>query len=250
MLGRLERDGDTHRLGELTGPHAGTVHDVLGLDVTMRGADAGDRLAAGQEAGRGHALEDPHAQLAGALGQRHGDVYRVDPAVLLDVEAGQDVVGVGEREQLLHLTGGDLLDVDAAEPVESRDAAVLLEAVGIGRHLDEAHGLESGRQSGLRLQPAVEIARVLPHLRRGLRGGAERHHEPGGVPGRSGREPVALEEHHVGPAEVGEVVRERGTDHATADDDDAGAVRNGGGSREGTGHATIMAAPPAPFRSP
>ncbi len=94
-------------------------------------------------------------------------------------------------------------------------------------------------------QPAVEIARVFAHLRRGLRGGAERHHESGGVPGRPGCEPVALEQNDIGPAEVGEVVRKRGPDHAAPNDDGAGAVRDGRSRGRGAGHATIMAAPPA-----
>ena len=46
------------------------------------------------------ALHDRRALLPGALGQRHRHVDGVHPAVLLDVEAGEDVVGAGQREQL------------------------------------------------------------------------------------------------------------------------------------------------------
>ncbi len=74
----------------------GAVDDVLGLDVAVRRADAGDRAARGvRNPVTGDALDDPRALQPGALGQRHRDVDRVGPAVVGDVEAGQDVVRRG-----------------------------------------------------------------------------------------------------------------------------------------------------------
>ena len=115
MLGRLQRHGHPGRRAELPGPHAGAVDDVLGLDVAERRPHAGHRAARGQErrsTGTPSMIRDP--ALAGALGQRHGHVDRVDPTVVGDVEAGQHVVGAGQREQVLDLAGRDLLHVDAA----------------------------------------------------------------------------------------------------------------------------------------
>ena len=125
----------------------------------------------------------------------------------------------------LHLARRDLVHVDAAVAVERRDAAVLLEAIGVGGDLDEADRLEAGRLPGLGLEPRVEIARVLAHLGRRLGGRAEGDHEPGGVPGGAGGEAVALEEHDVLPAHVGQVVGDRAADDAAADDDDARVLR-------------------------
>ena len=130
-----------------------------------------------------------------------------------------------EREHLADLARGDLVDVDAAVPVERGDPAILLEPVGVGRDLDEADRLEAGREPGLRLEPAVEIAGVLAHLGRGLRGRAEGDHQPGRVPRGARREPVALEEHDVVPARVSQVIGDRGADDAAADDDHACARR-------------------------
>src|SRR5215831_7433474 len=39
VLGGLERDGDSGKLPELTGPHAGAIHHVLGLDIALRRPD-------------------------------------------------------------------------------------------------------------------------------------------------------------------------------------------------------------------
>ncbi len=67
---------------------------------------------------------------------------------------------------------------------------------------------------------AVEIARVLAHLGRRLGRGPERHHQAGRMPGRAGREPVALQQHHVLPAHAGEVIGHRGADDAAPDHHD------------------------------
>ena len=228
VLGGLQRDVDARPRAELAGPHAGAVDDVLGLDRPRAVVDAGDRAAMRRDAGDGDALDDRRALLAGASGERHRHVDRVHAAVVGDVEAGEDVVGAGEREHLGDLGGRDLLHVDAAVAVERRDPPVLLEPIRVGGELDEADRLEPGRLPGLGLEPRVQVARVLAHLGRGLRRRAERHHQPGRVPRRAGRELVALEEHDVAPAHVRQVVRDRAADDAATDHDDPGPCRQFG----------------------
>ena len=55
-------------------------------------------------------------------------------------------------------------------------------------------------------------------------GAAHLRHEPGRVPGRAVGESAPLEQHHVGLALAGEVIRDRAADDAAADDHDAGAI--------------------------
>jgi hypothetical protein len=225
VLGGLQRDIHADALAELAGPHAGAVDDVLRLDVTLRRAYAAHRTAAGEEPGRRHPLQHGDPAHPGPLGQRHGGVDRVDPAVLGDIEAGQHVVGAGGREELLDLARGDLVNVDAAVPVECGHPAVLLQPARFGGELDEAHLLQAGGEPGLRLQPGEQVAGVEPHLGGGLRGGPEGDHEPGRVPGGAAGEPVAFQQHHVGPAQVRQVVGDGRADDPAAHDDDAGALR-------------------------
>ena len=92
----------------------GAVHDDLALDVTRRRPYAGHGTALGEYVEHRDALDDPGTGLPRAAGQRHRDVDRVRAAVLGDVEAGQHVVGTGQREQLADLAGRDLVHVDAA----------------------------------------------------------------------------------------------------------------------------------------
>ena len=119
-------------------------------------------------AGDGHPLNDGGSLHSRALDERHRDVDGVGAAVFLHVKAGEHVVDARQREEVGHLARRDLVYVDAAVPVEGRDAAVLLESIGVGRDLDEPHRVEARRQAGFSFEARVEIARVLAHLGRSL----------------------------------------------------------------------------------
>ena len=143
MLRRLQRDGDARKPAKLTRPHAGAIHHVLGLDVTVRGRHARDHPAPRQDAGHGDALDHPRSLLARALCERHGHPDRVRAPILPHVEAGLQVVGARHGEQLADLPRGNLLHVDAAVAVEGRDPPVFLQPIVIRRCFDEADRLET-----------------------------------------------------------------------------------------------------------
>ena len=233
VLGGLQRDAHPRALAELTGPHARGVDHVLALDVAGGRAHADDRAVAGQHVDRGSSLEQSRPAHARALGQGHRDVDGVHSPVGGRVERREDVVGAGGREQLADLPGADLVHVDAAVPVEGRDPPVLLEAAFVGRDLDQPDRPEARRLPGLGLEPGVQVLGVHAQLGRGLRGRAERDHQPGGVPGRPGREAVALEQHRVGPAQLGQVVGDRRADDPAADHDHARPSGEAGGAGDG-----------------
>ena len=246
VLGGLVGDHHAAPLAELAGPHAGAVHDVLALE--------GRRVAVGRACRDHHPphlavldqhvvhpdpLDDSHAEVLRAAGQRLGEVDRVDPAVAGDVEAGQQVVGLRPGEEVGHLLRPDLLDLEPEVALEGGDPAVLVQPVGVGRGLDQPDRLEARRDPGLGLEPRVEVTGVQPDPGAGLRGRPEARHQPGRVPRRTAGEPVALQHDDVGPALVGEVVGDRAPDHAAPDDDDTGPVRQ----CRGRGHRHNLAAP-------
>jgi hypothetical protein len=218
VLGRLKRDVDSPLRAELPRPHPCAVDDILGLHVPERRRDARDDAALREEASDRHALLDLRALHARPLRERHRGVDRVHATIFFDVETSEQIVGLRERPEIPDLARRDLVHIDTAIPVERRDAPVLLQPILVPRYLDEAHRLPPRRQLGLRFEARVEIARVLPHLRRGLGGGPERHHEPRRVPGSPRRQTVSLQEEDVG-AHVGEVVRDRTADDSPAYDD-------------------------------
>jgi hypothetical protein len=217
VLGRLQRHGDPGQRAELPRPHAGRVHHDLGLDRAGLGEDGADPPPAGPHAGRGHALDHPRAQLPGALGQRGGHAHRVGPALVGDVERRQHVVGAGQRPHGGDLGGRDLGVLDA-EPVHpGRLAAQRVLPLATGGQREVPDRAEPGGVPGLGLQPGVQVARVPAEEQRGLVGHAGRGDQPGGVPGRPGGQPVLLEQNHVGPAQVREVVGDAAAGHPAAD---------------------------------
>ena len=233
VLGGLQRDAHPGQLAEFPRPHAGAVDNVLGLDVAARGPDPGDSTAVAEEASDSDALDDPGALHPGAPGQRHGHVDRVDPAVGRDVEGGQHVVDPGQREQGGDLARRDLVHLHAAQPVERRNAPVLLQPTPLDGEFDQPALLQAGREASLRFQPGVQVPGVLPQLGRRLRGRAEGGHQPGRVPGGARGQPVALQQQHLAEPQVREVVGDRGADDATPDDNDTGTVRKSNGGRRG-----------------
>ena len=203
----------------------GAVDDEVALDVAGVGAHADDLLD--QSAGPRDdlldrdPLDDADAEGPRAARQAHREVDGVDPAVAGHVEAREEVVGAGQREELGHLPRADLLDLEPVDALEGRDPAVLLQAVGVGGRLDEPDRLEAGGHARLRLEPGVEVAGVEPQARARLARGPEAGHQAGGVPRRARGEAVALEDEHVGDPQVGQVVGDGGADDASTDDDDA-----------------------------
>ena len=165
----------------------------------------------------------------GALGQRHGHVDRVGPAVLGDVEAGQHVVGAGQREQAPSPR-------PARSPARRRRSSRLNAATR--RYSSSRPASAASSMKPTCLQPGGQARSPPPAARTGRgcswrisvdvsRRGAEGDHQAGRVPGGAGGEPVPLQQHDVGPAGVGQVVGDRGADDPTADDHDPGARGHG-----------------------
>ena len=89
-------------------------------------------------------------------------------------------------------------------------------------------GAVAGAEPGLGLEPGVEVGGVLHQPGAGL-GRPQLADQPGGVPGRAAGQRTLLEEHDVGPPELGQVVGDAAADDPAADDDHAGALGRAGG---------------------
>src|SRR6185437_16697713 len=112
VLGRVQRDGDpahrTHRLG----PLASAIDHYLGFNATPFGMNAFDGLTVGDDAGHRSPLGDGDALVAGAAGQRGGQVGGVGPAVARQPDRAGQVVGAQDRVALGRLGRGDQLAVE------------------------------------------------------------------------------------------------------------------------------------------
>ena len=105
-------------LGQLPGPHASAVHDVLALDVALLGADPDDATVPGQDIKDWSLLQNRHTLHARTLGQRHRRIDGVDPTILWDVEPREQVIGACDRKEIGNLARGDLVNVDAAVSIQ------------------------------------------------------------------------------------------------------------------------------------
>src|SRR4029079_9192699 len=90
--------------------------------------------------------------------------------------------------------------------------------LGVGEH-QPARQVDRAVLAADPLDLLVQLDRVLLELG-DVRVAVQGVHPAGRVPGRAGGQLAPLEEHHVSPARLREVVQDAGTDDAPTDDDD------------------------------
>src|SRR5690606_13973810 len=121
---------------------------------------------------------------------------------------------------LAALPVGDLWHIDV-ERARHRRLPVKCVLALLGQcNADRAHLAHAGGDTGLLLQPDVEIGGVLRQTRHVL-GAAQLANETCGMPGRAAGKLLSFQKYDVGPAKLGEVVGDRAPGNASADDDDA-----------------------------
>ena len=222
VLGRVQRHGDPGQRADRLGPLAGAVDHDLRLDVPVAGADAGDGVVLGEDRGDAGVLGDRDAFVAGAAGQRGGQVGRVGAAVAGQPDRALQVVVAQDRVELAGPGRADQLAVELVGLGGGGGPFQLGHAVFGAGDGDAAAATEAGAQARLCFQPLVQLAGVLHQPGAVLRG-AQLADQAGRVPGGAAGQLPLLEQQHVGPAQLGQVVGDAGADHAAADDDDAGS---------------------------
>ena len=225
VLDRGERHVDAVLTGQIARPHAAAEDDLLGLDhVTAVEYDASGAAVFHTQPGDARVLADRRAAHLGTLGERAGNARRLDLAVVGDVQAAHEIIGALEREQIDRLLLADHLDVDAQVLRHRAGAAVLEHALVVARDIERAALPPVDLLPRLGLETGVELGRRIAHAREGTTG-AETANHARGMPRRTAADLGLLEHDDVLLAALGEVVCDRGSDHATADDDDARAAR-------------------------
>ena len=156
--------------------------------------------------------------------QRHRQVRRRDVAVVRVIEPADDrrrVRGAAERQerpQFLHLLRPDDLEGHADRVRRAAVLLVLVHAVARGREAEVPGHVEADVLPGLGRQALVEVDRVLVQLPDRVAHVEERK-EAGGVPGGTGGQLRALEEHDIRPALVRQVIEGADPDGSAADHD-------------------------------
>ena len=216
VLDRDDRDVETEHGARLAGEVAGRADDVVGGDVALVGADHPAPVGGALEARhRGHAV-DLGPQGAGTLGERLGEVGRLDVAVVRMLDRAEEAVRLAQRPDLLDLRRGEHVHVDADRLGDAGIGHELVPAVRRAGKTDVGDLLEADWLARLGLQRAVKLHRVLVDLAHRVAHVEERQ-EAGGVPGRARGQLLALDEDDVRPALLGQVIERRHAHDAAAD---------------------------------
>ena len=152
---------DAGQAAERLRPQAGAQRDGLAGDLALLGAHARDPAALDPKPGHGAVLDDPHALLAGALGQRLRDVGRVGLAVGRQERRADQVGGVHQRPEILRLAGREQVHLEPEAARGGRLAPDLDQAIGVAREAQAAVPLPAGGLPGLGLEALVQLDRML-----------------------------------------------------------------------------------------
>ena len=224
VLGGVERDGHPDLLADGLGPLPAAIHHVLALDVTAGGGDRGDPGAIDGPAGRLRPLEDPRVQAPGPPGQRLSEVGGIDLGVVREPDRAGQVLGAHQRPHGIRLGHRDVMRLQALGARHVDGASHLHEAIGRGRDPQRAALVPTGAEADLSLQARIQLAAVEHQPGQG-RVRTQLADDAGRMPGRPARQLSLLEQDHVAPAELRQVVCDATADGAAADDDDLGALR-------------------------
>ena len=212
--GHIQAD---HRPGG-PGVAAGGGDDVFATDVAFAGTHQ-PLPAAPLNGGDPSAPVNLRTRRPGALGQRLGEVRRLDVAVLGMVDGAHQTVDVTERPKLPHLLRRQEIDPHAYGAGGGRVLAVLVHALGAHRQTNVAHLPKADRLAGLRLKPLVELHRVLVDLANAV-AHVEQRQEAGGMPGGAAGQLTLLQQHRLGaPALLRQVVKGADADDPAANHD-------------------------------
>ena len=207
---------DADHAPDLARPQAAGVDDVLGVHVALVGDHVPAAVAALLAVDDARLAHDLGAADLGRLRVGVRDAVRVDVALDRVVHRADEVLLLEQREQLLGLGDRDQLEVHAEVAAARLGHLQPVEALGRAGEHDAAGDVHAAGLAGDLLDLLVELDRVLLQLR-DVRVAVDRVHAARRVPGRARGQLGALDQHHVLPARLGQVVEHARAHHATAD---------------------------------
>ena len=163
-----------------------------------------------------------------AAGERARYVCRIDPRVVREIKRRDEIVDVRQRPVLADVGRGDFMRFHAEAHGHAQAAPHLLGLVTGHRQLDRAAVDEAGCQARLGLEASVEILGVLGEagLHLGITQGGQ---QAGRMPGSAAGQLMTLQQQHILPAVLRQVVGNGAADDSAADDDHSGPGGQGTG---------------------
>jgi hypothetical protein len=196
VLAREQRDRHANHAAHLARPLARTVDHDLSLDRTLAGSNTRHPAARpcilDVDPRHPCLLEDAHAVVARAPGQRLRDVGRIGLAVARQPHRTHQIVGPHDRIFLAGLARRQLLAGDALGIGHGGRAAQIGHALGRACNRERTALFPARRQTCLGLQSRIELRRVADQARQVLIA-AQLSDEARGMPCRAARKPALLQ---------------------------------------------------------
>ncbi len=217
VLDRNDRHLQPDHAAGLAREIAARRYDMLADDVAGIRLDPPLAAAGPLDRGHGGVAVDLAPAIACAAGQGLGQVGGLDVAVLRVLDGAEQPFGIAQRPDLADLVRRQCLDLDPAN--RGGDAGIVLILVhpvlGAGE-TDVGDLAEAGVEPRLLLQPLVERHGIFVDLADRI-ADVEEGQQAGRVPGRTGGELLALNQHAIGPAFLDQVIERRHAHDAAAD---------------------------------
>ena len=246
VLVRERDDGHLHagQPADLVRVHPAGVHDDVGRDRTVFvGAHASHAAVDDVDPRDPGVRPDLGTASARALGERERQVGRVQVPVGRDERRALHTARVEQREPRERVVGGDDLQRQAERVSPAFLATELLHAFVRRREAERPDLVPSGIDAGLGREAPVQLGAVHHHPREGD-ARAELSDQSGRVERGARRQLAAVDQQHVLPSELGQVVGDAGAGDASADHDRAVAVSHRGRAPRRPPSATCRTARP------
>ncbi len=228
---RDDRDGDARQPADLGSEHPAGVDDDVGRDRLARAVakldvDAGDAAAVHADPHDPGVGPDRDALLPGAGRQRHGQPGRIEPAVGRQPDRAEDALestsaGIASRASSAVISSSGSPNVFAQPAWRWSSSNRAFER----REPERADLVPRRVDARLGRETAVQLGAVHHHPCQGHRA-PQLADEARRVEGRAGRQLRPIDEDDVGPAALGEVVRDRRPADSAADDHRPGVVHH------------------------
>ncbi len=229
MLTSLQRHVAAQHPAYVPPPHARAIDDMLSLDLPRAAILPGpihcrDPTPRAHHAGGLDPLRHNRTTRPRALGQRQRNIGRIALPVFRQIDRAGHAFGLHVGVFRADLCRGDFLNLHAKGTGHGGLTQNFLTPRRCQRGSDRPHAFEPRCDPGFRLKRAVEFLGVFRQPRHVLRR-AKLRDQPCRVPCGARGQLFAFQQHDIGPAQLGQMVRDRTADHATADDNGTGFGR-------------------------
>ncbi len=216
VLHRHDRQLDPRHAPDLARPQAAGIDHIVGLDGAVLGHHQPAALRRLLQLDHRVAQMDLRAARLGRLGIGVGHARWIDMPVVGIVQRADELRGVDQRIELLHLGHRDEFEIELQVPRPAALHPEIVHAGLAGGEIEEADAMDAAGLARFLLQLVVELDGI--GLQRGHVGVAvDGVHAAGRVPGRARGQFRALDQRDVGPAQLGQVIEHADAHHAAAD---------------------------------